>query len=659
MAPQNDEREGRPSGSAGPSTREEPLRLSEERFRLLVEGVPDYGIFMLDLRGHIASWNLGAERIKGYQADEIIGKHFSIFYPPDALARGLPQHELEVAARMGRFEDEGWRLRKDGTRFWANVVITALRDASGRHLGFSKITRDLTERRKQDEALRQSEERFRLMVESVTDYAIFMLDPGGYIASWNAGAQRIKGYAPSEIIGKHFSIFYPPDVVARGFPATELEEAQRVGRFEDEGWRLRKDGTRFWANVVITALHDRTGRLRGFAKITRDLTERRRVEALEHEGKQTTEFLAMLGHELRNPLAPIRNAVEIMRARKMKDPTVEWARDLIDRQVSHLSRLVDDLLDMSRITSGKVMLQKERLDLAVLVARAEEATRPLLEERSHMLSLSLPSDALHVEGDATRLSQVVLNLINNAAKYTPKGGQVWVDLKCEDGHAILTVRDNGIGMAPDLVPRVFDLFTQGERSLDRAEGGLGIGLTLVRKLVAMHGGTVEASSAGPGQGSEFVVRLPALPRATAEETPSAEPAPADTGRKGRRVLVVDDNADSAETMATLLQIWGHEVQVASDGPAALAQAADHRPDVVLLDIGLPGMTGYEVAKRLREIPHMADAVLIAMTGYGQDEDRRRSREAGFAVHLVKPVAPDALRKVFEDLESEAVDAAQR
>jgi PAS domain S-box-containing protein len=560
---------------------------------------------------------------------------------------------------MGRYEDEGWRLRKDGTRFWANVVITVMRDSSGRHLGFSKITRDLTERRRQEDALRQSEERFRLMVESVTDYAIFMLDPGGHVASWNAGAERIKGYAPSEIIGKHFSIFYPPDVVARGFPATELEEAERVGRFEDEGWRLRKDGTRFWANVVITALHDSAGRLRGFAKITRDLTQRRRVEILEHEGKQTTEFLAMLGHELRNPLAPIRNAVEIMRAREMKDATVAWARDLIDRQVSHLSRLVDDLLDMSRVTSGKVSLQKEPLDLAVLVARAVEATAPLLEERKHLLSLSLPSDALHVDGDATRLSQIVLNLINNAAKYTPRGGQVQVGLRCEDGSAILTVRDNGIGMAHDLVPRVFDLFTQGERSLDRAEGGLGIGLTLVRKLAEMHGGTVHASSAGPGQGSEFVVQLPALPRVTLEGEPSAEPAPAESGRNGRRVLVVDDNADAAETMATLLQIWGHDVHVASDGPTALAQAEVHRPDVVLLDIGLPGMSGFEVARRVREIPRMADAVLIAMTGYGQDEDRRRSRAAGFAVHLVKPVAPDALRRVFEDLESGAVDAAPR
>jgi PAS domain S-box-containing protein len=634
---------------AGGPRAAEPLLRSEERFRLLVESVTDYAIFTLDPGGYITSWNRGAERLKGYRADEIIGKHFSIFYPPEALARGFPEHELDAARREGRFEDEGWRLRKDGTRMWANVVITALRDASGRHLGFSKITRDLTERRRHEEDLRQSEERFRLMVESVRDYAIFMLDPGGYITSWNAGAERIKGYAPREIIGKHFTIFYPPEVVARGFPEHELEVARREGRSEDEGWRLRKDGTPFWANVVISSIYDATGRLRGYAKVTRDLTEHKRLETLEQEGRQTTEFLAMLGHELRNPLAPIRNAVEIIRAREGNDPSVKSARDTIDRQVSHLSRLVDDLLDMSRITSGKVVLQREPLDLDVLVSRSVEASRAVMQERKHTLSLSLPNEPLRVEGDLTRLSQVVLNLLNNAAKYTPEGGQIWVALRREDGQAVLSVRDSGIGMAADLIPRVFDLFVQGERTLDRSEGGLGLGLTLVRKLVESHGGTVEAFSAGPGQGSEFVVWLPAPVLPAAEAPPAAEPAAPGHGPKGRRVLVVDDNADSAETMAMLLQIWGQDVDVARDGPTALAVAAARRPQVVLLDIGLPAMSGYEVARRLREIPGMADAVLVAVTGYGQEEDRQRARDAGFAVHLTKPVPADALRKVLADL----------
>jgi PAS domain S-box-containing protein len=652
-----DEAPGRvqPVAAEGRESKER-LRRAEEWFRLLVEGVTDYAIFILDPGGHISTWNPGAARIKGYRAEEIIGKHFSIFYPPEALARGLPAHELEVATRTGRYEEEGWRLRKDGTPFWASVVITALRDGSGRHLGFSKITRDLTERRRQEEQLQQSEERLRLMVESVRDYAIFMLDPGGYIVSWNAGAERIKGYRPGEIIGKHFTIFYLPEDLARGLPQHELEVAARTGRYEEEGWRLRKDGTRFWANVVITAVHDGTGELRGYAKVTRDLTERERLQTLERETRQTTEFLAMLGHELRNPLAPIRNAVEIIRAQESDDPRVQRARDTIDRQVSHLSRLVDDLLDMSRITSGKVVLHKEPLDLAEVVSRAVEATRAAVDERNHTLTLTLPHDPLRVDGDATRLAQVAMNLIHNAAKYTPEGGQVWVSLRREDKQAVLSVRDNGIGIPADLAPRVFDLFVQGERALDRADGGLGIGLTLVRKLLDSHGGTVEVKSAGPGQGSEFVVRLPALADDSTEAAASERSAAPDHGPRGRRVLVVDDNADSAETMVILLQIWGHDVHVATDGPSALVVAAERRPEVVLLDIGLPGMNGYDVARRLREIPGMENAVLVAMTGYGQEEDRRRSWEAGFTRHLVKPIASDILKEVLGDLRRSADDA---
>jgi CheY-like chemotaxis protein/two-component sensor histidine kinase len=384
--------------------------------------------------------------------------------------------------------------------------------------------------------------------------------------------------------------------------------------------------------------------------VTRDLTERRRLEILEDEGRQTTEFLAMLGHELRNPLAPIRNALEVLRGRGSSDAGAEWARDLIDRQVSHLTRLVDDLLDMSRVTSGRIELQKERLDLGTLVSQAVESARSLLEERGHALSLALPDEPLLVRGDATRLSQVVVNLVGNAAKYTPPGGQVWVTVRREAEEAVLSVRDDGIGMAPDLVPRVFDLFVQGQRALDRSEGGLGVGLTLVRRLAESHGGTAEAQSAGPGQGSEIVVRLPALSRA-AEEPPPAWSAPATQGQPSRRILVVDDNVDSAESMAQLLRIWGHEAEVAHDGPAALAIAAERPPEVVLLDIGLPGMSGYEIAPRLRALPGLADAVIVAMTGYGQDKDFFRSREAGFAVHLVKPIQPEALKGVLADLEA--------
>jgi PAS domain S-box-containing protein len=636
------------TGAPGPH--QEQFRLSEERFRMLVEGVHDYAIFLLDPQGHVASWNAGAERLKQYRADEIIGKHISTFYPAEALANDWPNTELRAAARDGRFEDEGWRVRKDGTQFWANVVITAMRDPSGELVGFSKITRDLTERRRQEQEVRHSEERFRLMVEAVQDYAIFMLDPDGRVASWNAGAERIKGYLPSEILGQHFSQFYPPERVAAGWPEHELAVARATGRFEDEGWRVRKDGSRFWANVVITAVHDQTGELRGFTKVTRDLTERRRIETLEAEGKQINEFLAMLGHELRNPLAPIRNAVAVMGAKGTADPTTAWAREVIERQVAHLSRLVDDLLDVGRITSGKITLQRESIALASVISRALEAVGPLQDQRRQVLDVDLGPDPVTVEGDATRLVQVVVNLLTNASKYTPEGGHVWVRLRREGHEAVLSVRDDGVGMPAELVATVFDIFVQGDRSLDRAEGGLGIGLTLVERLLALHGGTITASSAGPGQGSEFVVRLPVAEPRPAD--PSADPSPASpakaAGARSRRlrVLVVDDNHDAMESLGMLLGFWGHEVLTAGDGSAALDLVRQHRPHVVLLDIGLPGIDGYEVARRIRAQEGIGKPVLVAMTGYGQAEDRQRAREAGFALHLVKPVEPDALQRAL-------------
>src|SRR6185503_17038336 len=373
------------------------LRRVEEHFDRIIENVRDYAIFLLDAEGRVISWNAGAQRIKGYRPDEILGEHFSRFYPADANATHWPEQELAAAAEHGHFEDEGWRLRKDGSRFWANVVITALYDENGAVRGFLKITRDLTERRAAEEALRESEERLRLMVESVRDYAIFMLDPNGRVQTWNAGAERLKGYRADEIIGQHFSQFYPEEARRRRWPDQELELAARDGRFEDEGWRIRKDGSRFWANVIITALRDAEGTLRGYAKVTRDLTERRAAEeslraahadlerrveertrelaeanaALRVENEQRrrlqeererlaeqlrrrvidlnvadrhkNEFLAMLGHELRNPLAPIRNALEILKLRAAGEIQREQAQGVIDRQVHQLVRLVDDL----------------------------------------------------------------------------------------------------------------------------------------------------------------------------------------------------------------------------------------------------------------------------------------------------------------------------
>jgi PAS domain S-box-containing protein len=508
------------------------------------------------------------------------------------------------------------------------------------------LQHDIAVRSKLEEEFKRSEEKFRLMVETIQDYAIFMLDPEGNIASWNAGAEKIKGYKAEEIIGQHFSRFYPQEAIDRSYPQQELQIATKHGRFEDEGWRFRKDGSAFWANVIITALRDSEGRLRGFAKVTRDMTERKRVEALERGEREMTEFLAMLAHELRNPLAPIRNALDLMRIKSAGDSTQEWSRNVIDRQLTQLTRLVDDLLDVGRITSGKIALHKEPVEIDAAVLRAVESVQPLADARGHTLDVRLARDPLLVDGDLARLSQVVLNLLNNAIKYTPDGGRIEVEVAREADLAIVRVKDTGIGMGADLISRVFDLFVQGERALDRAEGGLGIGLTLVKRLVALHGGDILALSEGPGRGSEFVVRLPALAQKTTKSRARRDARPREL-REPKRVLVVDDNRDSADTITALLLAWGHEARTLYDAQSVISVVAEFQPDVVMLDIGLPKINGYELARQLRQSGNSRHIILVAFTGYGQDDDRRRVREAGFDHHLLKPLEPEALGKIID------------
>jgi PAS domain S-box-containing protein len=1216
---------------------QEKRRATDEahQLRLLVQGTSDYAIFMLDPQGQVVTWNLGAERIKGYKASEIIGQHFSKFYPEESIKRDWPAYELKVATKEGRFEDEGWRVRKDGSQFWANVVLTALRDQDGKLLGFSKVTRDLTERKQAEESIRRSEERLRHMVESVKDYAIFMLDPTGHVASWNSGAERIKLYRADEIIGQHFSKFYPQEALNRGWPEHELKVAVAEGRFEDEGWRVRKDGTQFWANVVITALKDDQGELIGFTKITRDLTVRKlaeenelrlieettarrvaesnarliqdereklhvtlasigdavistdaegRVEylnpvaeklvgwttsdaaglnlsdvfrivnedtrvpvenpayramregrivglanhtiliskdgsetpiddsaapirdtagkvigsvlvfrdmgdlkknqkalaqsegrfrglmeqapfsiqvlstdgrtvqvnraweelwglkleqvaeynvledpqleakgvapylrqafagkptaipaiqydpnetlpgqsqlresvrwvtalayplkggagevqeivlvhediterklaevaieeseqrfrqladampqivwtatsdgridyqnrqwfeftglptdlgnegwgkilhpedainarerwsqslgngvpfemevrlydhrreaycwhlirtvaaydevgkvsrwygtgtnineqkrsaeasrylaeasaalaglvdyestlqkvanlavpffadwsavdivgeqgslrrlavahqepekialanqliqeyppdphsgigafavirsgkpeiiseiteemlelgskderhlsfirslglrsyicvplivshkiigvltfvtaesgrkyteadlatasdlaqragvALENFGlyqelrdsdRRKDEFLATLAHELRNPLAPIRNALQILKMPRVDPETIERSREMMERQVHHLVRLVDDLLDVSRVMRGKIELRKERVEVASVFARAVETVQPLVDSRGHQLSVQLPTDSLIIDVDPVRLGQVVGNLLTNAAKYMEPNGHIWLTAEQVDGVAVLRVRDNGIGIAKEMLPRIFELFVQVDHASTKAQGGLGIGLTLVKNLVEMHNGTVEAYSEGLGRGSEFVIRLPIPTQQLEVDQPKADSSGDRIHPSGYRLLVVDDNQDAAMTLAMLLKLQGHEVQVAHSGPAAIEMTQTFSPDLVFLDIGMPGMDGYEVARRLRQQPSTEKVVLTALTGWGQKEDRRRTTEAGFDHHLVKPPDPKALENILASL----------
>jgi signal transduction histidine kinase len=375
--------------------------------------------------------------------------------------------------------------------------------------------------------------------------------------------------------------------------------------------------------------------------------ERLASETLREADQKKDEFLATLGHELRNPLAPIRNAVNVLRLKSPSDPVLEQAHDVIERQVAHLTRLVDDLLEVSRITRGKVSLQTEALDIARIVEQAVETSRPLIRARRHSLTVAVPESPVSVRGDAVRLVQVLSNLLNNAAKYTEVGGTIRLDVERSGAYVNLSVTDNGIGISQDMLPRVFDMFTQAESALDRAQGGLGIGLTLVKRLVEMHGGSVEARSAGRGFGSEFRIRLPLLDESEMAGLAAVPGQPHRTARS-RRVLLVDDNIDAAESLAILLRLWGHEVLVAHDGQAAVVHAAEWRPDVMFVDIELPRLDGHGVAQAVRNMENSSDRVtLVAMTGYGREEDRRRSRESGFDQHFVKPIDLARLKSFLE------------
>ena len=613
----------------------------EERFRLLVESVRDYAIFMLDPEGRVQSWNAGAEQLKGYAAAEVLGRRLDVFYPPDALARGWPDEELRRARRDGRVEDEGWRVRKDGSRFWASVVITALFDADGVLQGYAKVTRDLTQRRAHEEALRTSEEQLRLLMGAVEDYAIFMLDADGHVLTWNAGAERINGYRESEVLGRHFSLLFTPADVAAGVPARELAVARRNGRAEAEGWRVPKSGQQFWASAVITPVIAPDGGLRCYAKVTRNLSEQRRTAELERSSRRMEQFLAMLAHELRNPLAPLRNVAEIMAARRDLPPAMRPVQAMLDRQVRQLTRLVDDLLDVARISTGKIALRHERIDFQEVVAASVETARPAIEAKRQTLALDLPPGPLPLVGDAARLGQALQNLLANATRYTGPGGALRLSVRREGQALLTTVSDTGIGLAPESFERIFQLFAQEPVPRDPTDSGLGVGLSLAREVAVLHGGSLSASSAGPGQGSSFTMRLPRVDAAEVAPSTPARVAPP----RGQRVLVIDDNVDATDTMVAMIELLGHAAQGAYSGDAGLAAAEHFRPDVVLLDLNMPGLDGFAVVRRLRA--RFGDAITIAaVTGYGREGDQRATLETGFDAHLTKPVGPEQLDAVL-------------
>jgi PAS domain S-box-containing protein len=942
-------REGQPSKDAPErqlESAEEAMRESEERFRLLVEGVCDLAIFMLAPDGTVAAWNTGAERLKGYRAEQIIGQHISRFYSEEDIRAGEPWRVLETAVAKGRAESEGWRVRKDGTRFWANVVATAVRDEAGRLRGFVTVTRDFSERKMTEEALRRSERRYRSIVELTNEWA-WVTDPAGRVVedipalraftgqsyeqargtgwadalhpgdlqrtleAWNRAVSAKTSYETEYRMRRHDGVYRR--LLARGVPILDdqgsviewvgtciditerkaaeealrqsredLDRAQEVGQigwwrldtrrnvltWSDESHRIFgvPKGTPLSYDTFLGLVHpeDRqyvhdqwsaglrgapydiehrivaggqvkwvrekaylergpSGELLGGFGITQDITARKQAEeallrsreglsrlaegslsimastdlgdmsqaisqtalaltgaraaacghgfasgqyvvgsapapdapgcplgemlrpdeggiprdlvedaesvrltaaqlrahakrwglpegdravrgllgagiharsgkmngvilvadkeqgdftaedeallrqlatvaslalqhvearlSLEESDRRKDQFLATLSHELRNPLAPLRNSLCILSRAKPGGEQARRAEAVIDRQVGHLTRLVDDLLDVTRISRGKIRLLLERLDLCDLVRRAVEDYRDAFAQNELTLELSLSQGALWVNADRTRIAQVIGNLLNNSAKFTPAGGRAIVSVERDTarGQAVLKVRDTGIGIAPEMLPQVFEAFAQADTTLDRGRGGLGLGLAMVKGLVEMHGGTASAESAGLGQGAELTVRLPI---AVAELSPKAPAHGRAVGvRPRQRVLVIEDNVDAAETLREVLELDEHTVQVAFSGSEGVAKARGFGPDVVLCDIGLPGIDGYEVARTMRRDPALREARLVALTGYAGPDDIAAARAAGFDAHLAKPLSPETIEQVLSQVQA--------
>jgi PAS domain S-box-containing protein len=634
---------------SGPPASPIPVPERRDIFRTLVETISDYAIFLLDTDGTVMSWNRGAQRIEGYEAAEIIGSHFSRFHSEDAIARGWPQKELELARRHGRLEDEGWRVRKDGTRFWANVLITALHNEAGEVIGFADVMRDMTDQMKGATKLQESDETFRLLVLNVKDYAIFMLDPHGHVVSWNAGAAQIKGYLSSEIVGRHFSAFYLPEDIAAGKPERLLQRAREDGSVQDEGWRVRKDGSLLWANVTLTAIYDEHRQLRGFAKVTRDMSERKKLEEVEASAQRMKEFLATLAHELRNPLAPMYSATSVMERAPGDEALVRANLGIVARQLRHLTRLVDDLLDVGRIAAGKLELRRSVIAIREVIAAAVEGSAPALDSRAQRIVMDPDNVEFHVFGDLTRLAQVLQNLLINASKFSPEGTTITLRSRLNGRTGQVSITDQGCGIAQEALSKVFNLFVQGGQPGQTGTGGLGIGLSLCRSIIELHEGSITAASPGLGLGSTFSVRLPIV----TERHASAAPFIART-RAGLNILLVDDNRDAADSMGLLLQMTGHAIKVAYDGVTALRSVEGFTPDVALIDLAMPDMDGFELMRELRDYAHLHHTRFYALTGFGEPGIKEETSQAGFHGHIVKPVDIDALAEILRSADGDPV-----
>jgi PAS domain S-box-containing protein len=621
-----------------------------DRYRLLVNSITDYAIYMLDLGGIVTSWNPGAQRFMTYTGDEIIGRHFSTFYTEAERRAGVPEDALRIAAEEGRFEREGWRVKKDGTQFWAHVVIDPIRAPSGDLIGYAKITRDLTERRGVEQALRQREEQFKLLVQGVTDYAIYMLDRDGAVISWNAGAERIKGYLPEEVIGSHFSRFYTESDRETGLPGLGLETAAREGRWEQEGWRVRKDGSWFWAHVVVDAIRDDDGEVIGFAKVTRDITERMEAQrALEvaRDALQQSQKLEAIGqltggvaHDFNNLLMAVLGSLELVRKRLPYDPRITPLIDNAIHGAQRGSTLTQRMLAFAR----KQELRLEPVDLASVVRGMMNFLQRSIGPGSR-IQTRFRSDLPRIKTDVAQLENALLNLVLNARDAMPRGGTITITAERRGGEkaggeadfVCLVVTDTGEGMTAETVARAAEPFftTKGVGK------GTGLGLSMVHGLVAQGGGHLNIKSK-PGEGTVVELCLPIA----AEEVAALSDAPtgARTGQPEKRltILAVDDDQLVLVNTVALLEDLGHEVLMAASGGEALEILAQTPAvDIVVTDQAMPNMTGIELSERLRGAsPNLP---ILIVTGYaeippgpGQDLPR-----------LAKPFSQDELSAAVE------------
>jgi PAS domain S-box-containing protein len=626
---------------------EEQLSRSEQRFARFMQHFPGLA-WIKDVQGRYVYANEAAVRAFSTPWADLHGKTDEELFPREVAAR-FSQNDRQAVASAGGIQVIETLEHEDGTLHYSLVTKFPIQGPGGEVAFVGGMAIDVTEQRRAEVAMRESEKQLRLLADTIPQLA-WMARPDGHIFWYNRRWHEYTGTTPEEMEGWGWQAVHDPEMLP--VVVDRWTASLSTGESFDMVFPLKGADGRFRHFLTrVNPLKDAQDRILYWFGTNTDISEIKRMEeALRDADRRKDEFLATLAHELRNPLAPIRNSLQILRMPRVDPDIARQTREMMERQVHHLVRLVDDLLDVSRVMRGKIELRRERVELATIVARAVETAKPLIEVQGHTLDLSLPTESLPLDADPVRLAQVLGNLLTNAAKYTEANGNIRLSARRDGAEVALSVRDDGIGIAADMLPHVFELFVQADHTSTKAQGGLGIGLTLVKNLVELHGGSVSADSAGLGTGSEFVVRLPLVVHS--DDAPSMDEGLVENFQpsSGRRLLVVDDNRDAAASLGMLLQLQGHEVRVANDGQSALELATSFRPHLVFLDLGMPGMDGFEVARRLRQTPSLEKTTLVALTGWGQREDRRRTAEAGFNHHLVKPPEFEAVEKLLAELD---------